>query len=152
MLLNPKELAGKEEEFEISQKNFRKYLLFHGSPEALQERINKIFNFLTEKKAGLLGIIWKNVVSIESSFKELENSKEAIEENDRVFLIIKAFLVLMDGLVFLNYFEENFLPAELKTKIKIVDIPEKMNFDISVDSLKKLKEKRDERRNKKGKK
>jgi hypothetical protein len=127
--------------FDNGERKFNEYLGLFGGKDELSERVDDMFNSLTEEDPEIMAFLFKQTIPIINS----QNARDR-SHTQKTIEIIKSFLILIDSMVYTGYIKEDFLPEKLKNKrtrgpVTLMEIPTEIYNDILKKTKKNLKKK-----------
>lgn len=127
--------------FDNGERKFNEYLGLFGDKDKLGERVEDMFNSLTEEDPEIMAFLFKQTIPIINSQNAGNRS-----HTQRTIEIMKSFLILIDSMVYTGYIKEYFLPDKLKNKHKrgpvtLMEVPTEIYNKIIEKNKKNLKKK-----------
>ena len=131
-----------KERFDSGEQKFYDYLSLFGGRDDLAERIDDMFICLTQEDPEIMAFFFKQTLPLVNRQKSNQN----LSHTQKTIELIKAFLILLDSMVYTGYIKENFLPEKIKNKhtrgpVTLMEMPTEIYNDILKKSKKNLKKK-----------
>jgi hypothetical protein len=130
--------------FTDGERKFHEYLAFCGSALELQERINRIFDYLGANNMEILSFMLGQAAPLLETFSPGHLKSQAMgKSSDELKTMMKILLVMLDSMNYIGYIDINYLPKEMRSRKPTqpfnMEFPKAMVDKVSEDNKKKKK-------------